>query len=63
MPPAHQVDVTQAVDPEVLERRRDHVDLRGLEGLFTLDQGPVEPGADPLIHEADGSRLRHTHTV
>lgn len=54
----HQVDVTQAVEPEGVDAGGDHVQLVGLEGLFTLQHGAVQPGADPLVHPAQGSGLQ-----
>lgn len=38
---SHQVDVTQAAEPEGVEAGGDGVQLVGLEGLFTLQHGAV----------------------
>ena len=54
----HQVDITQAVDPEGVQGRCDSVQLVGFEGLLTLCHCAVESGADPPVHAAQGSQLR-----
>lgn len=54
---SHQIDITQAVDPEGVQGRADHVQLIGLKGLLTLHHCAVQPGADPLVHPAHRARL------
>lgn len=54
---SHQIDITQAVDPEGVQGRGDHVQLIGLKGLLTLHHCAVQPGADPLVHPAHRARL------
>ena len=54
----HQVDITQAVDPEGVLGRWDSVQLVGVKGLLTKCHCAVESGADPLVHAAQGSQLR-----
>lgn len=63
----HHVDVTQAVDPEGVQRRCDRVQLVGLEGLLTLNHSTVESGADPALHAAHCTRLemgkKHLYSI
>lgn len=54
----HHVDVTQAVDPEGVQGRCDCMQLIGFKVLLTLHYCAVESGADPLVHAAQGSRLK-----
>lgn len=53
----HHVDITQAVDPEGVQVRRDNVQLIGFKGLLTLYYCAVESGADPPVHTAHRSQL------
>lgn len=54
----HHVDITQAVDPEGVQGRCDSMQLIGFKGLLTLHYCAVQSGADPLVHAAQGSRLK-----
>lgn len=54
----HHVNITQAVDPEGVQGRRDGVELISFKDLLTLSNRAVESGADPAVHAAQRSCLQ-----
>ena len=49
-----EVDVTQLVQPEAVERRRDEGEVVVTETLVAVRYGNGEPAQDPAVHHSEG---------
>lgn len=54
----HQIDVTQSVEPERVQCRRDRVELVALETPLTLLNRAVQTPTDPPVHAGQRIGLR-----
>lgn len=60
----YQIDVTQFVEPEVIDGRGDPREIVGLESGLALDHGGTEAGQDPAVRNILlATQLREKQTV